>query len=165
VDVIAVMGIDPGRCRQVSRRQALSRAWKSDGSAVTILVEPAGPHRDGAALGGLVGCSPDIVRAAAHLALLFRAYDKGKYPGRLFRSEVVVGEPMDSGRPVALLRNDSDLRLDGRLFPIFGRSTHPRNTLFSEVIELLGARTSGSADIKALYEAVEAARVRGETLT
>lgn len=54
---------------------------------------------------------------------------------------------------------------DGQLFQIFARSTHPRNTLFFEVIERLGAKTFGSGNIKALYEAVEAARVHGETST
>lgn len=44
---------------------------------------------------------------------------------------------------------------DGQLFQIFTRSTHPRGTFFIEVIERLGARTFGSANIKALYEAVE----------
>ncbi|MFJ5680694.1 4-hydroxyphenylpyruvate dioxygenase [Streptomyces sp. NPDC093097] len=44
---------------------------------------------------------------------------------------------------------------DGQLFQIFTRSVHPRGTLFMEVIERLGAKTFGSGNIKALYEAVE----------
>jgi 4-hydroxymandelate synthase len=44
---------------------------------------------------------------------------------------------------------------DGQLYQIFTRSTHPRNTLFFEIIERFGARTFGSGNIKALYEAVE----------
>jgi 4-hydroxymandelate synthase len=48
---------------------------------------------------------------------------------------------------------------DGQLFQIFTRSTHPRRTLFFEVIERLGAQTFGSGNIKALYEAVEAERL------
>jgi 4-hydroxymandelate synthase len=44
----------------------------------------------------------------------------------------------------------------GQLFQIFTRSTHPRRTLFFEVIERAGATTFGSGNIKALYEAVEA---------
>ncbi|MFH8350204.1 4-hydroxyphenylpyruvate dioxygenase [Streptomyces sp. NPDC018045] len=44
---------------------------------------------------------------------------------------------------------------DGQLFQIFTASEHPRNTLFFEVIERLGARTFGSNNIRALYEAVE----------
>ncbi|GAA2225029.1 4-hydroxyphenylpyruvate dioxygenase [Streptomyces amakusaensis] len=49
---------------------------------------------------------------------------------------------------------------DGQLFQIFSRSTHPRATLFFEIIERLGARTFGSGNIKALYEAVEAQRAK-----
>ncbi|GGN45544.1 4-hydroxyphenylpyruvate dioxygenase [Streptomyces fuscichromogenes] len=48
-----------------------------------------------------------------------------------------------------------DQDMDGQLLQIFTRSTHPRRTLFFEVIERLGARTFGSGNIKALYEAVE----------
>ncbi|MFB8237925.1 4-hydroxyphenylpyruvate dioxygenase [Kitasatospora purpeofusca] len=44
---------------------------------------------------------------------------------------------------------------DGQLFQVFARSTHPRGTYFFEVIERAGARTFGSGNIKALYEAVE----------
>lgn len=43
----------------------------------------------------------------------------------------------------------------GQLFQIFTASTHPKRTLFFEVIERQGAGTFGSANIKALYEAVE----------
>jgi 4-hydroxymandelate synthase len=51
---------------------------------------------------------------------------------------------------------------DGQLFQIFSRSVHPRNTFFIEVIERLGARTFGSGNIRALYEAIEMQRQRGE---
>ena len=46
----------------------------------------------------------------------------------------------------------------GQLFQIFTASTHPRRTLFFEVIERQGAKTFGSSNIKALYEAVELER-------
>ncbi|WP_332838202.1 4-hydroxyphenylpyruvate dioxygenase [Nocardia terpenica] len=46
----------------------------------------------------------------------------------------------------------------GQLFQIFTASTHPRHTLFFEIIERQGAGTFGSANIKALYEAVELER-------
>ncbi|NEC66347.1 4-hydroxyphenylpyruvate dioxygenase [Streptomyces sp. SID9727] len=46
----------------------------------------------------------------------------------------------------------------GQLFQIFTRSSHPRRTLFFEIIERLGAETFGSSNIKALYEAVELER-------
>lgn len=44
---------------------------------------------------------------------------------------------------------------DGQLFQIFTRSTHPRRTLFMEIIERQGAKTFGSNNIRKLYEAVE----------
>jgi 4-hydroxymandelate synthase len=43
----------------------------------------------------------------------------------------------------------------GQVFQIFTQSTHPRRTYFTEVIDRHGARTFGSGNIKALYEAVE----------
>ncbi|TDD95355.1 VOC family protein [Actinomadura rubrisoli] len=45
----------------------------------------------------------------------------------------------------------------GELFQIFSKSMHVRGTFFTEVIERRGARTFGSSNIKALYEAVERA--------
>ncbi|MFI6023445.1 4-hydroxyphenylpyruvate dioxygenase [Streptomyces sp. NPDC051287] len=51
----------------------------------------------------------------------------------------------------------------GQLFQIFARSTHPRSTLFFEVIERCGAQTFGSANIKALYEAVEMERLANQS--
>jgi 4-hydroxymandelate synthase len=51
---------------------------------------------------------------------------------------------------------------DGQLFQIFAKSVHPRNTLFLEVIERLGARTFGGGNITALYEAVELQRLKDE---
>jgi 4-hydroxymandelate synthase len=43
----------------------------------------------------------------------------------------------------------------GQLFQIFTRSVHSRRTFFLELIERQGAGTFGTANIKALYEAVE----------
>jgi 4-hydroxymandelate synthase len=51
---------------------------------------------------------------------------------------------------------------DGQLFQIFTKSVHPRNTIFFEVIERLGARGFGSGNIAALYRAVELQRNRDE---
>lgn len=63
--------------------------------------------------------------------------------------------------PVAVLRELNvlvDQDTEGELFQIFAQSTHPRRTIFFELIERLGALTFGSANIKALYEAVERER-------
>ena len=43
----------------------------------------------------------------------------------------------------------------GQMFQIFTQSTHPRRTLFLEMIERHGAKTFGSSNIRALYEAKE----------
>jgi 4-hydroxymandelate synthase len=64
----------------------------------------------------------------------------------------------DSGIPVAALRElhvlvDQDH--GGHLLQIFTRSVHSRHTFFFELIERRGAATFGTANIKALYEAVE----------
>ncbi len=60
--------------------------------------------------------------------------------------------------PVATLR-ELDILVDqdhgGQLFQIFVRSVHSRRTFFLELIERQGAGTFGTANIKALYEAVE----------
>ncbi|MGV9269762.1 VOC family protein [Kitasatospora sp. NPDC003701] len=60
--------------------------------------------------------------------------------------------------PVDTLR-ELDVLVDqdhgGQLFQIFLRSTHLRRTYFLELIERQGAGTFGTANIKALYEAVE----------
>ncbi|GAA2902130.1 4-hydroxyphenylpyruvate dioxygenase [Actinoplanes cyaneus] len=66
------------------------------------------------------------------------------------------------GVPVQLLRAFSilaDRDYAGVMLQIFTASTHPRRTLFYELIERRGARTFGSNNIKALYEAVERERV------
>ena len=51
----------------------------------------------------------------------------------------------------------------GQLLQIFTESTHVRRTLFLEVIERRGARTFGSGNIKALYEAKEREMVHAPT--
>jgi 4-hydroxymandelate synthase len=53
----------------------------------------------------------------------------------------------------------------GHLFQIFARTTHPRRTFFFELIERRGASTFGTANITALYEAVERQRAAATTPT
>lgn len=60
--------------------------------------------------------------------------------------------------PVAQLREFGvlvDRDHDGQLLQIFTESTHARRTFFLELIERRGARTFGSGNIRALYEAKE----------
>lgn len=47
----------------------------------------------------------------------------------------------------------------GELLQVFTRSPYPRNTLFFELIQRNGSRGFGSANIRALYEAVERDRL------
>jgi 4-hydroxymandelate synthase len=63
--------------------------------------------------------------------------------------------PVQSLRELNILVDEDH---HGQLFQIFARSVHPRRTFFIEVIERQGARTFGSSNIKALYEAVELQR-------
>ncbi|MFD0634349.1 VOC family protein [Catenulispora yoronensis] len=50
----------------------------------------------------------------------------------------------------------------GYLLQLFSRSPHERNTLFYELIQRRGAQGFGTANIKALYEAVDRARTAEE---
>jgi 4-hydroxymandelate synthase len=50
----------------------------------------------------------------------------------------------------------------GYLLQLFTRSPYERNTLFYEFIQRRGARGFGSANIRALYEAVERDRQAAE---
>ncbi|MEV6347601.1 4-hydroxyphenylpyruvate dioxygenase [Actinoplanes sp. NPDC051851] len=64
----------------------------------------------------------------------------------------------DVGMPVATLQELNvlaDRDYGGVMLQIFTESRHERRTLFYELIERHGARTFGSNNIKALYEAVE----------
>ncbi|MFR9777560.1 4-hydroxyphenylpyruvate dioxygenase [Micromonospora sp. MS34] len=63
-----------------------------------------------------------------------------------------VDAPLDRLRELSILV-DSDH--GGQLLQIFTESMHVRRTLFLELIERRGARTFGSGNIKALYEAKE----------
>jgi 4-hydroxymandelate synthase len=65
--------------------------------------------------------------------------------------------PIEDLRETGLLIDEDH---GGQLFQIFTGSVHPRRTLFFEIIERRGAETFGSANIKALYEAVELDRAR-----
>ncbi|MGW5053890.1 4-hydroxyphenylpyruvate dioxygenase [Actinokineospora sp. NPDC004072] len=69
-----------------------------------------------------------------------------------------VGVPVEQLRELSIL---VDRDSEGELFQIFTQTTHPRRTLFFEIIERMGALTFGSANIKALYQAVE--REQGRT--
>jgi len=66
-----------------------------------------------------------------------------------------VGVPVETLRELNIL---ADHDHDGVMLQIFTESRHPRRTLFYEFVDRRGARTFGSNNIKALYEAVERRR-------
>jgi 4-hydroxymandelate synthase len=79
----------------------------------------------------------------------------GSYYDELERRLGHVGLPVDTLRDLNILVDQDN---EGELFQIFAQSTHPRRTFFFEIIERRHALTFGSANIKALYEAVERER-------
>lgn len=81
----------------------------------------------------------------------------GSYFDELERRLGHVGLPVDTLRELNILVDQDN---EGELFQIFARSTHPRHTFFFEIIERRDAWTFGTANIKALYEAVERERAR-----
>jgi 4-hydroxymandelate synthase len=66
-----------------------------------------------------------------------------------------VGVAVETLRELGIL---ADRDRSGAMLQIFTESPHPRGTLFYELIDRRGARTFGSNNIKALYEAVERQR-------
>jgi 4-hydroxymandelate synthase len=81
----------------------------------------------------------------------------GSYYDELERRLGHIGLPVDTLRELNVLVDQDN---EGELFQIFAQSTHPRRTYFFEVIERRHALTFGSANIKALYQAVERERAR-----
>jgi 4-hydroxymandelate synthase len=69
--------------------------------------------------------------------------------------------PLQTLRELSIL---ADRDRWGLLLQIFTKSEHPRHTLFYEVIDRRGARSFGSNNIKALYEAVERQRAADQAL-
>jgi 4-hydroxymandelate synthase len=94
------------------------------------------------------------VRTLAHRGIGFLS-TPGSYYDELERRVGPVGVPLGTLRELNVLVDRDEA---GELFQIFAQSTHPRRTFFFEIIERLGARTFGSANIKALYQAVERER-------
>ncbi|MFJ1754129.1 VOC family protein [Kitasatospora sp. NPDC088134] len=85
-------------------------------------------------------------------------------PGAYY--EALEGRLGPTAIPVSELRETHvlvDRDHGGELFQIFARSTHPRRTFFLELVERRGAGTFGTANIKALYEAVERERATADS--
>ncbi|MFG2741612.1 4-hydroxyphenylpyruvate dioxygenase [Streptomyces chartreusis] len=143
-----------------------SKVVQSPNGAVTLtLIEPdtkAEPgqiddflkNHDGAGVQHIAFSSDDAVRSVH--ALRARDVRFLKTPDAYYdlldgRIELAT-HSIDTLRETQLLADEDH---GGQLFQIFTASTHPKRTLFFEIIERQGAGTFGSANIKALYEAVE----------
>ncbi|MGN9767291.1 4-hydroxyphenylpyruvate dioxygenase [Micromonospora sp. SD12] len=135
------------------------------GRVTLVLLEPDRTRRPGqldAFLDQHVGAgvqhlglrTDDIVTAVAALAergVRF-AGTPASYYDALEARVGPVDTPLDRLRDLGVL---VDRDHGGQLLQIFTESLHVRRTLFLELIERRGARTFGSGNIKALYEAKE----------
>ncbi|MEU8685994.1 4-hydroxyphenylpyruvate dioxygenase [Streptomyces sp. NPDC048611] len=153
----------------VGAQSMISKVVQSTSGAVTLtLIEPD-PSRepgqidefikkhDGSGVQHIAFNSADIVCSVSTMKAGGASFLRT--PGAYYE---LLGERLTVRRhPVGALRAHDilmDEDHDGQLFQIFTKSVHPRGTLFMEVIERAGARTFGSGNIKALYEAVELQR-------
>jgi 4-hydroxymandelate synthase len=73
-----------------------------------------------------------------------------------------VGVPLESLRDLNILADRDNW---GIMLQIFTESRHPRRTYFQELIDRRGARSFGSNNIKALYEAVDRQQTARQTLS
>lgn len=148
-----------------------SKAVHDDSGRVTFtLVEP-GPrgHRgqlddfldrfDGPGVQHVAFGTPDIVGTARSL----RGSGVDLLPTAAEYYEGLAGRGIDVALPVEALQ-ELGLLVDrdewGHLVQVFTRSPYARRTLFFELIQRMDARTFGSGNIRALYEAVEGERAR-----
>jgi 4-hydroxymandelate synthase len=157
---------------QVGSQAMRSSAVQSVDRTVTLtLIEPdpdadAGQideflkNHDGAGVQHIAFSCADVVAAVS--ALGERGVDFLQTPGSYYDHLAVrLSHVTDTDRLRALnILVDQDQ--EGQLFQIFTSTTHPRRTLFFEIIERIGARTFGSNNIRALYEAKEAEHIKGQ---
>ncbi|WP_033333060.1 4-hydroxyphenylpyruvate dioxygenase [Streptomyces novaecaesareae] len=150
---------------EVGEQAMDSKVVQSPSGAVTFtLIEPDTGRRPGqiddflSAHGGagvqhLAFSTRDITTAVRTVRA--RGVEFLTTPGAYF--DVLAERFGETAIPVETLR-DLHVLVDqdhgGQLFQIFARSTHPRRTYFLELIERQGAGTFGTANIKALYEAI-----------
>lgn len=150
---------------EVGGQAMVSKVLQDRTGAVTFTLLEPDPDRDpgqidqflsahgGAGVQHLALRTPDIVHAVRALSasgIEFLTAPAGYYrslEGRLGAFPI----PVDVLRDVNVL---ADRDQWGQLFQIFSHSTHERRTFFFELIERRGARTFGSGNIKALYEAL-----------
>ncbi|OMI35076.1 4-hydroxyphenylpyruvate dioxygenase [Streptomyces sparsogenes] len=140
---------------------------------LTLLEPAAGADRgqiseflegnNGAGVQHIAFATGDIARSVTELTARGVEFltTSGAYYDRLAARLSADRHPLPTLRELNILMDEDH---DGRLYQIFTRSACPRRTLFFEVIERCGARTFGSGNIRALYQAVaderESARAR-----
>jgi 4-hydroxymandelate synthase len=159
----------------VGAQSMISRVVQSSSGAVTFtLIEPDLSREpgqideflkkhDGSGVQHIAYTSDDIVRSVG--SMRSGGVEFLTTPGTYY---TLLAERLTARRHTVEDLRDHDILMDedhdGQLFQIFTRSVHPRRTLFMEVIERAGARTFGSGNIKALYEAVELQRANEGSL-
>ena len=150
---------------EVGGQAMVSKVIQDRTGAVTFTLLEPDPDRDpgqidqflsahgGAGVQHLALRTPDIVQAVRALSASGTEFLTA--PAGYYRS--LEGRLGAFPIPVDVLR-DTNVLADrdqwGQLFQIFSHSTHERRTFFFELIERQGARTFGSGNIKALYEAL-----------
>jgi 4-hydroxymandelate synthase len=105
----------------------------------------------------LTGDIATAVRKSAESGVRFLTTPPGYYD-MLTPRLGPIGISVDELRELNVL---ADRDHAGVMLQIFTESRHPRGTLFYELIDRRGARTFGSNNIHALYEAVERQRASG----
>ncbi|WP_327228387.1 4-hydroxyphenylpyruvate dioxygenase [Streptomyces platensis] len=160
----------------VGAQSMISKVVQSTSGAVTLtLIEPdlsrqAGQidefikRHDGSGVQHIAFNSADIARSVSTMKAggVSFLHTPGAYYELLEERLTVRRHPIGDLRAHDILMDEDH---DGQLFQIFAKSVHPRGTLFMEVIERAGARTFGSGNIKALYEAVELQRQQDGPVT
>ncbi len=148
----------------------LSKVVQSASSTVTFTILAPDPdaaagqiddflsNHGGAGVQHVALAVDDIIRATPTLAE--RGVEFLNTPGAYYdQLPERIPAPEHSTRRLRELNILVDEDHGGQMFQIFTRSTHPRRTLFFEIIDRRGAKTFGSSNIKALYRAVEGEHV------
>ncbi|WP_405087186.1 4-hydroxyphenylpyruvate dioxygenase [Microbispora sp. NBC_01389] len=150
--IVGAQAMDSKVVQSVSRQVTLT-VIEPDTTRAPGQIDAFVRAHDGAGVQHVAFLTDDIasaVRTCSERGVRFLTTPGAYYdnlPGRLGDVEV----PVDDLRELNIL---ADRDHSGVLLQIFTESRHPRGTLFYELIDRRGARTFGSNNIKALYEAV-----------
>lgn len=151
---------------EVGRQGMASKVAQSPSGGVTLTILEPDPRRQagqiddflawhgGAGVQHVAFLTDDIVRAVR--TFTGRGVEFARTPssyydllaGRLGSTDI----PVEALRPLGILVDRDHW---GQMYQIFAKSTHIRRTYFFELIDRHGARTFGTSNIPALYEAKE----------